>query len=570
MITTRLIISLLACVLVMTRDATCAGASPFDDAIAATRIMDAAQDPARSNRVAIVSIGYDALLLRVHLIRNAKHSIEIQTFIWTSDEVGHLVMYELIEAARRGVRVRVIADHMVSEKDPGTMAFLATVDPNLEIKHYRPSSSRLRASWFQTILSGIFSFHDINQRMHNKVMIVDDAVLITGGRNIENTYYDHSTGLNYRDRDVLAIGPVARNAAESFERYWNYKYSVGSRDLKDVGALIKSGKYPTYATREDFGFGSYFTDLDRQADSAEEITARFVSSMREVDQAHFVADEPGKKRGLPLSEQARLTRELKHTVESATNSVVIQTPYLIVSEKARKLLRKAKKDHPTLRIRVSSNSYASTDDNMAYSANYRLRGVYVEGIGMEVYEFKPHPAELLDVFPQYPAMKALAAKQKLSREPLLCVHAKSMVVDDRVAFVGSYNLDPRSENLNTEVGLLVEDAPFARALNAEISRDMSAGNSWVIGRRAMPLALDAVNGLIDGLIGMTPIDIWPIQNSCSFELLPGCTEVPPFDPAFHKNYREAGDFPGNDSLLSTKEITTRLYKAFGSVLTPIL
>jgi phosphatidylserine/phosphatidylglycerophosphate/cardiolipin synthase-like enzyme len=124
--------------------------------------------------------------------------------------------------------------------------------------------------------------------------------------------------------------------------------------------------------------------------------------------------------------------------------------------------------------------------------------------------------------------------------------------------------------LNTEVGLLVEDAPFARELSAEILKDMSAGNSWVISRRAMPLALDAVNGLMDGVSGLTPIDVWPIQNSCSFELRPGCAEVPPFDPAFHKNYREVGDFPGNDSPLSTKEITTRLYKAFGTALTPIL
>jgi hypothetical protein len=144
------------------------------------------------------------------------------------------------------------------------------------------------------------------------------------------------------------------------------------------------------------------------------------------------------------------------------------------------------------------------------------------------------------------------------------------VVDDAVAFIGSYNLDPRSENLNTEAGLLIEDAAFARGLRAEIERDLRAENSWVIARRALPLGLDTVNGLVGRLAGLSPIDVWPIRNTTSFELRPGASEVAPSHPDFYRHYREAGSFPGAEGWMSQEEIVTRLYKAIGGPLTPIL
>ena len=292
-----------------------------------------------------------------------------------------------------------------------------------------------------------------------------------------------------------------------------------------------------------------------------------------VRKVTFICDVPGKSGGA-FSHTARITRELGHTIEQAKNSVVMQTPYLVLSAAARALFQDIQEKNPALRIRVSSNSFASTDNLLAYSANYRLRNDYVQEMKLEVHEFKPLPGALLEHFPQYPLIAALAkarlSEGKQERMPFLCLHAKSLVVDDRIAFVGSYNLDPRSENLNTEVGLLVEDEAFAQGLRLEIERDMRAENSWVIGRRAMPLGLETVNGMIGDLISLGPIDFWPIQNTSSFELNPGAAEVSPDDPNFHLNYREVGPFPGNDGKLTNKEIMTRLYKVVGSTLTPIM
>jgi phosphatidylserine/phosphatidylglycerophosphate/cardiolipin synthase-like enzyme len=417
------------------------------------------------------------------------------------------------------------------------------------------------------------SFHGVNQRMHNKVMLFDNTILITGGRNIENTYYDHSTGLNFRDRDVLAVGPVARVAAVSFEQFWTYRQSVASRSLSDVAAVIARGNYRRYEVRTDYDFGTFFGALDREADDAAVIAARFATRLQPVDKVSFVCDEPGKSNGF-LSSTSRITHELRHTLEQARTSVLMQTPYLVLSNPARELFHDLQEAHPGLRIRVSSNSFASTDNLLAYSANYRLRDLYVRDLRLQVYEFRPQPAALLSLFPQYPEMVRLArlrvAAGEQARLPFLCLHAKSLVVDNRTAFVGSYNLDPRSERLNTEVGLLVEDERFANELRAEIERDMQAQNSWVIARRAMPLHLDAVNALLDGILASGVVDIWPIQNTSSFELRPGATEVTPEDPAFYRNYRDAGSFPGTEGRFTQKEILTRIYKAVGAPLTPIL
>lgn len=524
-------------------------------------------------RVLRIESGYDALLLRVHLIRTARESVEMQTFIWTNDECGRLLLWELIEAARRGVRVRLIVDQMFSEKDPAVMAFLATVHPNFEVKHYRPAFARIDPPFWQKLAAGALSFRSTNQRMHNKVMLVDGAVLLTGGRNVENTYFDHSAELNFRDRDVLAVGSVVAAARKSFEEFWAYRHAVPSRKLRDVASEIARGKFRRYDRREDWDFGGIFGELSREADDAALVRERFAARMRPVQRAVFVSDEPGKTRGW-FGPTARLTRELRGALEQAREQVVMQTPYLVLSPAARRLFAQLREQHPRLQFRISSNSFASTDNLLAYSANYRLRGVYIEQLGLQVHEFKPRPAALAELFPRHAEMERRAAARlaggEQKRAPFLCVHAKSLVVDDRVAFVGSYNLDPRSERLNTEVGLIVEDADFARELRAEIERDLAPENSWVIARRHIPLGLDKVNGLIEGLISITPLEVWPLRNTSSFELRPGAEPVPPGHPEFYRRYLEVGSFPGTDGLLSQKEILTRLYKAVGAPLTPVI
>ena len=551
------------------------GASPFGALARATaEAVARGANRSQGNHVQILDSGDDALLLRTHLIRNATKSICVQTFIWTNDEVGRFLMCELVEAAKRGVKVRIIADHFVSHKDPSVMASLATVHPNLQIKHYRPAAGRIKPSRLHVILKTIFWFRALNQRMHNKIMVFDDVAAITGGRNIENSYHNRSTGMNFKDRDIFVIGPVVPDMTKSFEAFWNCKHVVASRDLLDVAAVIEKGTFVRYDSRDAFVTHGLCDREDKEASDRELIGRRFVDPLVPAKRVEFIADRPGKNRTRWLRGKGAITRRLGRLVEDAGSEIVMQSPYFVLSTSTRKLFAGQRRAKPGLKVVVSSNSFGSTDNTAAYSANYKLRSCYIEELGFSVYEYKPHPADLAELFPAFDMFRERAEEEirkgKQERGPFLCIHAKSLVIDDRVAYIGTYNLDPRSENLNTEVGLLIEDEAVAALLKASIARDCLSGNSWVIAKKLMPLSTDKVNAMFEGLMRLSPIDIWPIRNTSSFELLPGKTPVPTDHPDFYARYRDLGSFPGAPPGLSTKEITTRLYKAVGGLAIPIL
>ncbi len=189
----------------------------------------------------ILNKGDDALLSIVHLIRNAQKSILIQTFIWSTDESGRFVTDELIEAAKRGVKIKVIIDYLGMSKKLQLIAYLSTIHPNIEIKLYNPVSKRVVPSKLSLIGKVLLDFRSLNQRMHNKVLIVDDRMAISGGRNYQNDYFDRSQTRNFKDRGVLVIGNVVKQMTDSFMQYWAYPLSVSSYDMKDVQLLIKRG-----------------------------------------------------------------------------------------------------------------------------------------------------------------------------------------------------------------------------------------------------------------------------------------------------------------------------------------
>ena len=186
----------------------------------------------------LLDYGQDALLARLSLVRSAQRSIDVQTYIFDEDDAGHLFLDELMAAARRGVKVRVLVDQLSALRKVETLAALAGAHANFEMRIYNPLLGRARISYPQYVLAAACCWRRLNQRMHNKLLLVDGLVGITGGRNYQDSYYDWDPEYNFRDRDLFVAGPVVEEMAASFELYWDARLTRSLPGLADVGRLL--------------------------------------------------------------------------------------------------------------------------------------------------------------------------------------------------------------------------------------------------------------------------------------------------------------------------------------------
>ncbi|MCP4256729.1 MAG: phospholipase D family protein [Planctomycetes bacterium] len=507
-------------------------------------------------------MGDDALLSRIHLIRQAKKAIYIQTFIWKDDESSAFVAYELIQAVKRGVKVKVLVDYIGVPKEPAEIAFMSIVHPNLEIKIYSPFSNKVRPSRLTLLKKAGFEFKNLNMRMHNKIFIVDDRMAITGGRNYANDYFDRGKGRNFRDRDVLVIGPVVKEMTDSFMEYWFHPLSVSTKDMRDVQRIIDKGTYPDYKDKASFKLGDLFDGIEECEADDSCIEDKFIKKSYRVNKVDFFADKPGKGERLGKYKVSRSTYELVNLISQAQHSLVIQTPYLVVDKKGTKYFKKLSKEKPDLEIFVSSNSLAAADHVHAYAFSYKNKKKYLKKFRWQIFELKPVPEDTDKII-------SPVAKNHRRDDFHVCIHSKTYVVDQEKVMVGSFNLDPRSANLNTEGGLIIYDKKVAMAIEEDIRRDMANQNSWTIGKRKEPPMISHFSGIIDDIMKIIPIiDVWPFVYSGSFELKPEKKPVPYYYKEFYDHYKYVGPFP--EAKLSEREIKARLIKSFMGPIQPLI
>jgi putative cardiolipin synthase len=316
------------------------------------------------------------------------------------------------------------------------------------------------------------NFRRANQRMHNKTLIVDGTLAVTGGRNMADEYYDFDQAYNFRDRDALVLGSAVQDMQASFERFWGNPLAVPleqalERRDRHAGddALIRTD----WKWLHDYAADpANFAPDVRRAISA--IPSSFVNLARQVTwgEVDFISDLPGKNAGHSgLGGGGLSTTGLRKLLQSAHDEVLIQSPYLVLSDAALAVFRSA--IARGVRIRISTNSLASTDNLSAFSGYHRQRARLL-AMGLELREYQPYPQVQKDIMDRYQAPRA--------QRPIFALHAKTMVVDRKALFVGTYNLDPRSENLNTEVGVIIHDAVQASRVALAIETDMAPGNSW--------------------------------------------------------------------------------------------
>lgn len=422
----------------------------------------------------VLDTGDEALMARAWLADHARKSIEVQYFIWSTDNIGILAAEALLRAADRGVRVRVIVDDLMIDAPDKSLLALAR-HPNIDIRIYNPQTS-VGVPLQKRLWNGLTNFRGVNQRMHDKTLVVDGRVAITGGRNMAAEYFDYNHEYNFRDRDVLLLGPVVQAMQANFENFWNSELSVKVEELYGGLGLMQSkvsvsGEEIAQIYRQLHAYAkspeNFAPEVRAAIASTPEAFARLSRQMT-WGKVEFISDRPGKNDNrFRLDGGGQTTAALVRLVQGAQASIAIQSPYLVLSEGAMDLFGQI--IARGIKVRISTNSLASTDNLPAFSGYRNQRDRLLE-MGLQIYEYKPQP----DV--QRKLMQRTAAAKR--KTPVFALHAKTVVVDGKTVYIGTFNFDPRSENLNTEVGAIIHDAALARKVESSIETDMEADNSW--------------------------------------------------------------------------------------------
>ena len=406
----------------------------------------AAEHPGQSG-VMYMRYGPKALVARLALADLAERSLDLQYYIWDADVSGHLLADRVIRAADRGVRVRVLLDDN-SIVDRDTAIAQLSAHPNIEIRAFNPFRSRgKRWEDFLTDPSRV------NRRSHNKLMVADNAIAIVGGRNIADIYFGVYGVANYRDLDTLAVGPVVRDASVVFDDFWNSASAIPyaafvdtAPNPADADAAIAEMRAKMVSERLPFPINDEVADLEAEMDDVRDSLI--------WAPVHVLYDPPEKAEG---NASHNIFSVLDALVSNAQKEVLIENAYFVPRDHGVEVV--AALHARGAKVRVLTNSLASNDVLAVHSGYQKYRDDLLEN-GVEIYELRPDST-----------MERLRWSGLSSSKSRAGLHAKAMVVDRRYVVVGSYNLDPRSADINTELALLVDSPAFAE-LVAEFFDDV--------------------------------------------------------------------------------------------------
>ncbi len=376
----------------------------------------------------------DAFAARMLLARAADRSLDVQYYIWHDDLSGRLLLQELHEAAARGVRVRLLLD---DNGIAGLDVTLAALDahPNIEVRLFNPFPSRtLRWTGYLT------DFSRLNRRMHNKSFTADNQASIVGGRNVGDEYFDAAEGSVFVDLDVLAVGPVVREVSRDFDGYW------ASGSAYPVDRLVPPAEGPLQIAADEEK-AKVFVDAVRQSDFVLQLMERRLPF--EWGRALLVSDDPAKGLG-DAAESALLPHKLGELLGEPRAEVELISAYFVPGESTGLFTSMAKRG---VRLTVLTNSFEATDVAVVHAGYAKRRKELLEA-GVTLYELKR-------ISPQSQSARSFVGSSGSSASSL---HAKTFSVDRARVFVGSFNFDPRSANLNTEMGILIDSAALAQRI----------------------------------------------------------------------------------------------------------
>ncbi|MEM5291840.1 phospholipase D family protein [Paraburkholderia sabiae] len=388
----------------------------------------------------------EAFAARMDLARSAQCSLDVQYYIWRNDLTGTLLLEALREAAERGVRVRLLLDdNGIPSALDDTLAALGA-HPNIEVRLFNPF--KIRRPKFIGFLT---DFSRLNRRMHNKSFTADGVATIVGGRNIGDEYFGATDGVVFADLDVLAVGPAATDVVSDFDRYWasGSSYPVGQILATAPRDQLEALDRKALAVQVDPAAAAYTAALRKTTDVRRLLQG---SLILEWAKTRLISDDPAK--GLnEAPPETLITRQLQEILGEPTRELDLVSPYFVPARAGTRYFTGLA--GRGVAVRVLTNSLEATDVALVHSGYARRRVELLSG-GVELFEMAS--------FPDNAATGHHGADGAGSGGSSL--HAKTFAMDAERVFVGSLNFDPRSANLNTEMGLVIESPGLASRIEA--------------------------------------------------------------------------------------------------------
>ncbi len=446
----------------------------------------------------LLNSGDEALSWRLRAIDSARLSVDMETFLWKPDSSGYQVLAHLLAAADRGVRVRLMLDDSFTMHED-LMLHAVDEHPNIELRIYNPF--RYRSD--NVVLRQLFNlgeFARTNHRMHNKALVVDGRAAVVGGRNLADEYFGRHAEMNFRDMEVITVGSSVPSVIEHFDRFWNsgWAFPVGDivaarpdgPGLADVRQRLAESALPVVVMER----GELLGEWNALAEQAYPGTAAF-----------FFDYPPGSDPDAPGEQHDPLAFELYRLVAAAEQEIILVTAYLVPTPELEAAVEQA--EARGVQVRILTNSLRSNNHLAAHAA------------------YRGHVERLVDHGADLHEVRALAVdRYRYMRLPVddktLGLHAKLLLVDDDTSFIGSANLDPRSLDINTEVGLVIRSPELNAALRERLQIDFHPRNAWAV-RRGESGNLEwvghdqvlqhqpsesGIQRLEDWFIGLLPID----------------------------------------------------------------
>lgn len=401
----------------------------------------AAANPGLSGITALVD-PHDAFAARAILTQFADKSIDVQNYIWRDDTTGYMLLNTLYQAANRGVRVRLLLDDNGINNLDGDLALLNTHE-NIEVRIFNPFPFRN----FKRV-GFLFDFYRLNHRMHNKSFTVDNAVTIVGGRNVGDEYFGATDQVLFADLDVIAVGQVANDVSTDFDMYWASPLSYPIDQIVSLSAHQTLEQLDLTSHLNPERAQEYF-NIQNQSD----LIQNLIENKLELEwvKTEMVSDDPSKALGQASPEQL-LTYQLQYAVGEPEFRLDLISPYFVPTRAGVQGFAELA-SNPNLTIRILTNSYEATDVSAVHAGYMKRRKALLQS-GLELYELKHQSSGNL---------------QKIGKNTFgssgSSLHAKTFSIDEKRVFIGSFNFDPRSANLNTELGFVIYSPKLAKEVS---------------------------------------------------------------------------------------------------------